>query len=266
MQIKKGPKMTTRTAPTPRIRLLSLTLALSIAWLLSVATLAEDGSARIRPKTYGTSQDSIYHVSINDFEPRFANTAVEDSGVPDAVARYSPNCPGSCLEAIPRLPNGAVLTAIEAYFCNTDANVGDSLGIVLAKSLYDGTNPTSLVGVFSTSHNGCGEFEILDLTSLNYQVNVYDNQLILRADIDAIDGTQAIAGVNIFYRLQVSPSPPTADFGDVPTSHPFFQFVEALSASGITAGCGNGNFCPDAPLTRGQMAVFLSKALGLQWP
>ena len=24
--------------------------------------------------------------------------------------------------------------------------------------------------------------------------------------------------------------------------------------------------CPDAPLTRGQMAVFLAKALGLQWP
>ena len=44
------------------------------------------------------------------------------------------------------------------------------------------------------------------------------------------------------------------------------EFVEALVASGITAGCGNGNFCPDAPLTRGQMAVFLSKALGLHWP
>jgi hypothetical protein len=27
-----------------------------------------------------------------------------------------------------------------------------------------------------------------------------------------------------------------------------------------------GNFCPDGPLTRGQMAVFLSKALGLQFP
>ena len=40
--------------------------------------------------------------------------------------------------------------------------------------------------------------------------------------------------------------------------------VEALAASGVTAGCGTGtDFCPNAPLTRGQMAVFLSKALGL---
>jgi hypothetical protein len=65
---------------------------------------------------------------------------------------------------------------------------------------------------------------------------------------------------------QVSPAPGTATFGDVPIGHPFFQFVEALARSGITAGCGNDNFCPDDPLTRGQMAVFLSVALGLHFP
>lgn len=43
-------------------------------------------------------------------------------------------------------------------------------------------------------------------------------------------------------------------------------FAGMLVASGITAGCGSGNYCPDAPLTQGQMAVFLAKALGLQWP
>jgi hypothetical protein len=68
------------------------------------------------------------------------------------------------------------------------------------------------------------------------------------------------------YKLQVSPAPASATFADVPTSHPFFQFVEALAASGITAGCGGGNFCPDAPITRGQMAVFLAAALGLHFP
>jgi S-layer homology domain len=67
---------------------------------------------------------------------------------------------------------------------------------------------------------------------------------------------------------QVSPPPAAATFGDVPTSHPFFQFVEALSRSGITAGCSDAPplYCPDQPLTRGQMAVFLAKALGLHWP
>ena len=81
-----------------------------------------------------------------------------------------------------------------------------------------------------------------------------------------MDGSLKFNNVLIRYHLTVSPSPAVATFGDVPTNHPFFQYVEALAASGITAGCGNGNFCPDAPLTRGQMAVFLSKALGLHWP
>jgi hypothetical protein len=75
-----------------------------------------------------------------------------------------------------------------------------------------------------------------------------------------------LRGARILYRRQVSPAPATATFADVPTSHPFFQYVEALANSGITAGCGSGNYCPDSPLTRGQMAVFLAKALGLHWP
>ena len=74
------------------------------------------------------------------------------------------------------------------------------------------------------------------------------------------------SGVEIWWRREVSPAPPAATFGDVPKDHPFFQFIEALAASQITGGCGGGNYCPDSPLTRGQMAVFLAKALGLHWP
>jgi hypothetical protein len=40
---------------------------------------------------------------------------------------------------------------------------------------------------------------------------------------------------------------------------------EALLAAGITGGCGGGAYCPDSPVTRGQMAVFLSRALGLHF-
>jgi len=71
--------------------------------------------------------------------------------------------------------------------------------------------------------------------------------------------------VVLWYTRQVSPGPATATFADVPTSHWAFQFVEALVDSGITAGCGGGNYCPDGTLTRAEMAVFLSAALGLHW-
>ena len=72
--------------------------------------------------------------------------------------------------------------------------------------------------------------------------------------------------VRIIYRLQVSPAPATATFNDVPTTSGQFRFVEALVAAGITSGCGAGNYCPNDPVTRGQMAVFLSVALGLHFP
>jgi hypothetical protein len=88
------------------------------------------------------------------------------------------------------------------------------------------------------------------------------NQYYLRVDL-ASDTT--LAGCFVWWGRQVSPAPGTASFSDVPLSSPINKFVEALVASGITAGCGSGNFCPNDPLTRGQMAVFLSAALGLQW-
>ncbi len=78
--------------------------------------------------------------------------------------------------------------------------------------------------------------------------------------------TLAFGGVSVGWKRTVSPAPATATFDDVPTGHPFFRFVEALAASGITAGCGGGNYCPDDPVTRGQMAVYLAAALGLHWP
>jgi len=50
-------------------------------------------------------------------------------------------------------------------------------------------------------------------------------------------------------------------FGDVPDDHWAFSFVESLGASGITAGCGGGNYCPGEPVTRAQMAVFLERGI-----
>ena len=50
-------------------------------------------------------------------------------------------------------------------------------------------------------------------------------------------------------------------FGDVACPSLFADWIEELSAEGITAGCGGGDYCPADPVTRQQMAVFLLKAL-----
>ena len=38
------------------------------------------------------------------------------------------------------------------------------------------------------------------------------------------------------------------------------DYIEQLYNDGVTGGCGNGNYCPDAPVTRAQMAVFLLRS------
>lgn len=48
-----------------------------------------------------------------------------------------------------------------------------------------------------------------------------------------------------------------AVFGDVPSGAFASDWIEQLAAEGVTAGCGNGNYCPDANITRSQMAIFL---------
>ncbi len=49
-------------------------------------------------------------------------------------------------------------------------------------------------------------------------------------------------------------------FVDVPLIDPFSPFICTVAQAGITAGCGGGNFCPDSPVSRAQMAVFLLKS------
>jgi hypothetical protein len=52
------------------------------------------------------------------------------------------------------------------------------------------------------------------------------------------------------------PPPCTGIFADVACPSTYADWIEQLSAEGITGGCGDGtNYCPNANSTRGQMAV-----------
>jgi len=61
-----------------------------------------------------------------------------------------------------------------------------------------------------------------------------------------------------------TPPPATGTrFDDVPPGHWAAAGIERLAREGITGGCGPRNHCPDAPVTRAQMAVFLGRTFGL---
>jgi CSLREA domain-containing protein len=49
-------------------------------------------------------------------------------------------------------------------------------------------------------------------------------------------------------------------FTDVPCPSTFANWIQAMATQGITGGCGDGAYCPQNPVRRDQMAVFLLKA------
>jgi hypothetical protein len=61
------------------------------------------------------------------------------------------------------------------------------------------------------------------------------------------------------------PPPATGTFTDVPASSSFAPWIEQLSNDGTTGGCATSplQYCPDASVTRGQMAVFLVRTFNL---
>jgi hypothetical protein len=57
---------------------------------------------------------------------------------------------------------------------------------------------------------------------------------------------------------------PVLHFTDVPVADPFCKHANFLWAKGTIAGCSPTAYCPTPPVTRGEMAKFLTNAMGLE--
>lgn len=234
--------------------------------LVSLSLVCALGAGQSLVDDFGTQDEGITIVGFQEFFPFASNL-----GYAGNEERYGTS---TMFAGINSLPNGALVTQVAFYvrdddaasnfqgaFCRryVDSNTGEGHGSGCETSIVTTNQPGETI-VFANYNpplpvlyrqaHGDGSADV---------VNYFLQANPLTPDV-------AIRMARIRWKRQVSPAPAVATFNDVPVDHPFFQFVEALSTSGITAGCGSGSYCPDAPLTRGQMAVFLSKALGLHWP
>ena len=218
-----------------------------------------------RPQTFGIDDYSITSLSDLAFTP-FDSSVTYNAGDADYF-RYVTSSGGGSLVTGAVLPAGAVIDYIGLGTCDT---VGVSFTVLTWE--VDAFGTFQPIGSLpSTAHDAGVPCQTdYNPTALGYQV-LYNSQRTIQIEVAQsslapTDGSVRFSGVEIWWHRAVSPAPAVATFNDVPTDHPFFQYIEALAASGITGGCGSGNYCPDAPLTRGQMAVFLAKALGLHFP
>ncbi len=233
-------------------------------------------TARMPPKTlpttYGTSKVSYIQIPAEEFVPWSSSCTYTTQ---DGRYSFTIGCP---FYAGAHLPGGAKVVYLELDFYdnNTDASVYGSLiecdyvGQNCISHPAAGSGPPDCLSQGSVCsgrayHPGFGLVSA-DLTPDAITVDNFASSYRLVANPTATDGSLRIAGMYVGYVLQVSPDTGFASFTDVPVGHPFHRYVEALYKAGITGGYPDGRFGVNDTITRGQMAVFLSVALGLEWP
>ena len=168
-----------------------------------------------------------------------------------------------------RLPTGALVTGMTVIYYDNDGSDDFSISLRSHWVTVAGVSGETIISpTFASSGTpGTSAFwvDIDPDHTIQYIVDGSTAQSYCLTAYMPSSLVVSLRGVIIGWNRQVSPAPATATFGDVGTGHWAFPFVEALAASGITGGCGGGNYCPDNPITRAEMAVFLSGALGLHW-
>ncbi|HEY1251408.1 MAG TPA: hypothetical protein VGH97_09470, partial [Thermoanaerobaculia bacterium] len=179
-----------------------------------------------RPETFGVVDYTVTSLSDLAFTP-FDNTLAYTAN-PDDYFRYVTNGGGGSFVTGAVIPTGAVIDWIGLGSCDT-AGAGFT---VLVYEFDDAANFTQVTEFDSTAHDAgapCGTdfnaaalgYEVDDNSRHTIQVEVAQN------DTAATDGTARFSSVEIWWHRQVSPAPGTATFNDVPTDHPFFQYIEA---------------------------------------
>jgi S-layer homology domain len=221
------------------------------------------------PKTYGTHFQYL-HVGAAEFRPAY-NFEFSFDGFVDGYT-YNLQSGNSVTFVAPvTLPPGAEIHALCAYLVDNNPDLAVEVRLRAARLIPGGLTPGAVdVGSVVASNwdrgHGVTCADFAPPYTYSEAASGEDGVALAHYFYAALPPSSGIGGVKIIWRRQVSPPPAAPTFGDVPANDSAFPFIEALAASGITAGCAGGNYCPDANLTRRQMAVFLAKALGLHWP
>jgi hypothetical protein len=216
------------------------------------------------PAAFGTTDYTVTTIAGIGFVPGASTLVYSTTG---SLGRFfnASDTGGQFFSALD-LPAGAVIDFIG--FNNLNDGNANVMAVHLFQRDNTGTN-TQLFALDNTPHTSWAtDINPVPLGIVWQGSQGTGNTLTLEIEIAPSVNTQFFAQVEVWWKRSVSPAPGAASFNDVPTSHPFFQYIEALKASGITGGCQASPplYCPDTPMTRGQMAVFLAKALGLHWP
>ncbi|MCP5419422.1 MAG: S-layer homology domain-containing protein [Gammaproteobacteria bacterium] len=214
----------------------------------------------------GAAVDTLYYYRVQACN----GGGCSSSSSPNSGYRSSPNVtfldvPESywAWAAIEALVSHSITSGCgNGFYCPKDNVTRAQMAVFLLKSIYGGafSPPPASGTVFNdvpATAFAAAWIEKLaadGITSGCNSVNYCPNKFVTRSQM-------AVLLLRAKYGASYSPPPASGTvFNDVHATTFAASWIEKLAADGITVGCGRGNFCPNVPLDRASIAVFLVRA------
>ena len=201
--------------------------------------------------------------------------ALRDTHGADLVALFINNSAYCGLAWLPTVPTPDIGFSITAYNCAVGNKsfaheVGHNMGAHHDPANADPSGPKPFnkgyvspqlnwrtIMAYPGACSGCARLNYFSNPKLSYNgfamgtAGVANNAHVLNSTAKAIAAFRPTSALH----------PVSQRFADVPTDHAFFGHIEFFAQAEVTTGCGGGLYCPDAAVTRRQMAAFLERTM-----
>ena len=212
--------------------------------------IKNNGGSPISGTFAGLPEGATFVINITTFQISY----VGGSGQDVVLTVISPWVPTSL--AVDSGGNGVLeaneLASIQPTWTNSS---GSSASLTASTTNFTGPNGATYSNPDASGNYGTIADGVSAQCTTCYSVQITSASRPTQHWDGAIDETITPTSIKETWVLHVGES-----FPDVPTSQPFYTFIENLFHNGVTGGCASGGYCPDSPVTRAQMAVFLLKA------
>ena len=210
----------------------------------SVTNVTGTGSTRTVTVNTGSGSgtirlDKIFNATIADLAGNTINGVPFTSGESYTVQKN--NAPTNISLSSNSINENLALGTTIGTFSTTDADAGDTFTYSFCG------------GADDASFQIAGD-QLKSAVSFDYEAKLSYSICIRSTDSSSLETTKAFV-------ISINDVADASSFADIPINHWAWQYIESLYKSGITGGCTQSplNFCPDALVTRAQMAIFLLK-------
>ena len=173
-------------------------------------------------------------------------------------------------EAIYKIFNAGITTGCSKNplkYCPQDDVTRAQMAVFLGRGIHDSSySPPPATGIFDDVPVGRWAADWIEqFYKDGITTGCGKNPLIYCPDADVTRAQMAIFLLRSKHGENYKPPKATGIFSDVPVTYWAADWIEQLYKEGITTGCQKNplKYCPESPVTRAQMAVFIVHTFGL---